>query len=814
MHILADLFDTRQIGKQLVVNLIIDTGHWPGTWKLSIIKPLYKGTGDKWSSNSYRPVALISAIARSVERELNEQLMSYLTKAGLNLEENHGFIQGRGCHTAVIEILETLQEGVEENSIPVLLGIDISAAFDCIDRSKVLRQLKILGVGERGIQLIRSYFSNRVQKVEIGGQSGDERPSDVGVLQGSGLSPLLFLLYFMRGTNSVRKCEDCVLEMKKLSRNRKPRCEKCGMSVVYADDLNAISRSKNSDRAELEMNVEMQGTRIEEVLRKIGLLMNKSKTQFLACMSYQRRKPSCRSIEARDRYNTPMVARVGGENVEEQKTLKTLGVTFDSELKFKQYWEQTVRKAAQKQFALNKIRNYIHFNSRKKLGQGVIVSKIIYCIEATSSCPKSVLKGPKKILNRLTRNITGLWAWEDTGRSYNVLGWMPLYELIIFRTYILAKKMLERGDPVRVINRFAKSDLGGTWSVKKEIRPARTETGRRTFSRRVMRLWEELTEDEKSANICCSSERRKIKERIKKLDADWILWGQRNPNHTASQIQTQQQRNQYEQQDLGQTEHYQMVQAVDQRTANEGSSSNSRQGSTYHSNNVMRWTPRDDVCLTMISLIEEDVDKKEIEGNKHKGQDFAIGDEERGMAESGEGQTRVIGDNPIVEDQWCNVGSGVKYNRMSNQSIMGYNRVTNRIVNGMNKQSMVNQSILEYNLSKCGQVDNRIDHQSPADQSMEECSVSGCNRVANGMNKCANLGTRVHQFCGSITRIMGVMSICVVIDHATEVFYRLEFLDFEEIFEEVIDSTGLEGECGCCQLVALREDLPRVIEPG
>ena len=234
-----------------IVNLIIDTGHWPRRWKLSIIKPLYKGAGDKWSSNSYRPVALISALSRVVERLLNEQLMNYLNKSGLNLEENHGFVQGRGCHTAVTEILEALQEGVEESSIPVLLGIDISAAFDCVDRSKVLRQLKVLGVGDMGRQLIRSYFADRVQKVEIGGQTGDERPSDVGVLQGSGLSPLLFLLYFMRGTSAIRNCEDCVQEMKQLSRNRRHRCEKCGMSVGYADDLNAISRSKNSDREEI-----------------------------------------------------------------------------------------------------------------------------------------------------------------------------------------------------------------------------------------------------------------------------------------------------------------------------------------------------------------------------------------------------------------------------------------------------------------------------------------------------------------------------------------------------------------------------------
>ena len=97
-----------------------------------------------------------------------------------------------------MKILQEVQEGVEGGSIPTLLGVDISSAFDCIQRSKCLRQLKWLGLGSAALQLFDSYFRDRSQQVEIGSKRGRKRKSETGVLQGSGLSPTLFMVYFLR----------------------------------------------------------------------------------------------------------------------------------------------------------------------------------------------------------------------------------------------------------------------------------------------------------------------------------------------------------------------------------------------------------------------------------------------------------------------------------------------------------------------------------------------------------------------------------------------------------------------------------------
>ena len=89
--------------------------------------------------------------------------------------------------------------------IPTMLGIDMSAAFDTVSRFKLLRLMSHLGVGFMGVKLFTSYFTGRVEAVEVGGKCGPTKSSSVGVLQGSGLSPLFILIYFLRGVRASRK---------------------------------------------------------------------------------------------------------------------------------------------------------------------------------------------------------------------------------------------------------------------------------------------------------------------------------------------------------------------------------------------------------------------------------------------------------------------------------------------------------------------------------------------------------------------------------------------------------------------------------
>ena len=92
----CDLVDAKYytLGMVLkIVNLIIETSHWPHGWRNSLISPLFKGGPDKWDSRGYRTVALTSAVSRIVERVLNKQLEKYLEEKDILLQECHGFVR-------------------------------------------------------------------------------------------------------------------------------------------------------------------------------------------------------------------------------------------------------------------------------------------------------------------------------------------------------------------------------------------------------------------------------------------------------------------------------------------------------------------------------------------------------------------------------------------------------------------------------------------------------------------------------------------------------------------------------------------------
>ena len=92
------------------------------------------------------------------------------------------------------DIVTTVGKG--NGSFLVLL--DLSAAFDTIDHDNLFYILeKYVGIGGSALRLIRSYFSDRTQRVQIDSIMPDFASLLCGVPQGSVLGPMKFCLYLL-----------------------------------------------------------------------------------------------------------------------------------------------------------------------------------------------------------------------------------------------------------------------------------------------------------------------------------------------------------------------------------------------------------------------------------------------------------------------------------------------------------------------------------------------------------------------------------------------------------------------------------------
>ena len=86
-----------------------------------------------------------------------------------------------------------------------MILIDLQKAFDTIDHDMLLQKLYVIGFSKRTVNWFKSYLSNRYFKVNLGHNFSQPASVSCGVLQGSILGPLLFLIYVNDMSHEIEK---------------------------------------------------------------------------------------------------------------------------------------------------------------------------------------------------------------------------------------------------------------------------------------------------------------------------------------------------------------------------------------------------------------------------------------------------------------------------------------------------------------------------------------------------------------------------------------------------------------------------------
>ena len=176
-------------------NSSVETGRIPNDWKYARVTPIYKGKGDKNMHGNYRPISVLCHISKILEREIQTQLMEYLTDHALVNIDQFAFLKSHSTQTCLHRLVDDWLEAMDDDEIIGACFLDIQKCFDTINHKLLLQKLAYYGINDNELQWFTNYLHERQQSVFCNGMLSKPEQIDIGVPQGSILGPILFLLY-------------------------------------------------------------------------------------------------------------------------------------------------------------------------------------------------------------------------------------------------------------------------------------------------------------------------------------------------------------------------------------------------------------------------------------------------------------------------------------------------------------------------------------------------------------------------------------------------------------------------------------------
>lgn len=211
----------------------ISLGYEPDQFKMAKTVLLKKPDKETYTlPNSWRPIALLSSIGKLLEAIIAHRLRDLDTEH--NLLPTMQFGTGGKCTTkALVTLLDRVYSAWCNKLQATLLSLGIKGAYDRVDRGKLLDTLANLKIPDWIIRFVWSFLSNRSTTLEMPGHSS-QGPFfvNVGIPQGSTLSPILFLFF-----------ASPILTRLSSSHLLAPNC----VALAYVDDTYLLAVSKSHE---------------------------------------------------------------------------------------------------------------------------------------------------------------------------------------------------------------------------------------------------------------------------------------------------------------------------------------------------------------------------------------------------------------------------------------------------------------------------------------------------------------------------------------------------------------------------------------
>ncbi|MBM6549249.1 RNA-directed DNA polymerase [Streptococcus dysgalactiae] len=305
-------------------NLSLKYGTFPTQWKTSFIIPRYK-KGSTSDPNNYRPINITPIVSRIFEKLVKKPLVSYLLTNNLINDRQHGFLQSRSCNSCHFDFFNHLTTVADNCNSAIIIYLDMTKAFDRVPHEKLLGKVKSIGIIDPLLSWFASYLTSRLQVVCIDGHLSSPKPVTSGVIQGSVLGPVLFLIYV----------------------NDLFRVPRYGTPFLFADDIKIIYDFKRETLPSVLLKISDDLSSLSSWCQSWGMNFSAEKSSIL---TYK-----C-NVD-------PGVLSISGQIIQHSSSVRDLGLQYSSSFSFAEHSALQVARAKRSMGLILKTFGYVSVSS-------------------------------------------------------------------------------------------------------------------------------------------------------------------------------------------------------------------------------------------------------------------------------------------------------------------------------------------------------------------------------------------------------------------------------------------------------------------